>query len=248
MSSTHVGQASLASIAIRWLSANVLPQAFLVAATWVYLSMQSTTLPALVVPGILVTLPHPYWLVVAAAYVTMTMWMRGAVLRPLVPRFSIPGWIAVAILTGLVVLALTVSGSLIGVAVAKGLAASGRPPVWPLIKIPVALFVVGAVLGAEIMGAMLGSLPALVIGALESVVVGRSTKSIGAWIVGTVAAWSMIFALIVLHALLIVFYPRLSPNVLTAIAAPMPILFGLAAALGTLPVVARLARQRSGAA
>jgi hypothetical protein len=85
----------------------------------------------------------------------------------------------------------------------------------------------------------LGSLSGVVIGSIEAIVVGRPTHTIGTWILWTLVAWSMIFALVLLHALLILFYPRLSPSVLTAIAASMPVLFGLTAALGTLPAVVK---------
>jgi hypothetical protein len=233
---------SLTSVVVRWILANVVPQAFLLAACWVYLTVHDKTPAGLIAPG-LATLRQPFWFVIAAIYVVISTWLRGAVLRPLVPRFSIPGWIAAAILTSLMVLALTVSGSLIGIAVAKGLALSGHVVEPPPVGLPMPVFMVFLILAAEIMGGILGLIPGLLIGALEAFVVGRSTRNIGTWILWTLAAWSMIFALILLHFILIVLYPRLSPTILTALAASMPILFGLAAALGTLPAVARLARS-----
>ena len=191
-------------------------------------------------------LPGPVWLAIAAVYIVMMVWMRGAVLRPLVPRFSIPAWIAAAVLTSLIVLALTVSGSLIGIVVAKGLELSGHAPEPPPVGLPLPVFMLFAILGAEIIGGVLGVIPGLLIGAAEALVVGRSTRSVGPWILWTTGGWSMIFALIMLHIVAIVLYPSLSPNTLHVIAAVMPILFGIAAALGTLPAIAKLARRQAG--
>lgn len=240
----QLGRFSLAPVAVRWILANVLPQAFLVAATWGYLRVQDLTLAALIVPGHLIRLPPPFWLAIAAAYIVMNVWLRGAVLRPLVPRFSIPGWIVAAALTSLAALALTASGSLIGIVVAKGLAVSGRPPQPPPSGLPMPFLILGGILGAEIIGAILGCLPGLIIGALEALVVGRSTRSTGVWILWTMAVWCMIFALALVPAFVIILFRHLSPSVLTAIAGAMPILFGIAAALGTLPVVAKLSREQ----
>ena len=133
-------------------------------------------------PGYLFRLPNPYWLGLAVPYVIMTVWLRGAVLRPLVPRFSIPGWLAAAGITSLIVLILTVGGSVIGVAVAKSIAASGRVPMPPPAGWPVPVFWVSVILAAEIMGAFLGSIPGLLIGVLEALIVGRSTRNMGPWI------------------------------------------------------------------
>jgi hypothetical protein len=107
--------------------------------------------------------------------------------------------------------------------------------------------VLGAIVAGEIIGGVLGGIPGLLIGALEALVVGRSTRNIGPWIICTAGAWSMIFALVLLHLTLIVLYPRLLPNISNAIAASMPILFGIIAALGTLPAIAKLARSHGNA-
>ena len=247
MSGMHLGRSSLASIAVRWILANVLPQAFLIAATWAYLSVRDITAAELIVPGGVFRLPHPYWLAVAAGYIVMTVWMRGAVLRPLVPRFSIPGWVAAAVLTSLLMLALTVGGSLIGLAVSKGLAVSHRPPF--SVPVPAGLlavpFILGAVIGGETIGVVSGALPGLLVGVIEALVVGRATYSIGTWTLWTAAAWSMIFTIILFHIVLVVVYPSVSHGILTAIAGPMPILFGIVAALATLPAVAKLAAAQS---
>jgi hypothetical protein len=247
MSMTQSTRPTLSSIAPRWILANVLPQVLLVAGSWAYLGMNGVTLTGLITPGGFAKLPHPVWFVIAAAtlYVVMTVWLRGAVVRPLVPRFSILGWMPAAFLSGVLMLVLTVTACMVGLAVSKGLAMSGSHA--PSVPVPTGLafapFVVGIILGAEIIGLILGGLPGLILGAGEALAACRGTRSKGTWIIWTAAAWSMIVTLITLHAFVVVFYPATPAGPLNALAIAAPILIGLAAALMTLPALAKLARQ-----
>jgi hypothetical protein len=245
MSMTQSSRRALSSIAPRWILANTLPQVLLVAGSWTYLGMNGMTLPRLITLDGVPKLPHPSWFMIAAAtlYVVMSVWMRGAVVRPLVPRFSILGWVPVAILSGALMLALTVTASLIGLAVSKGLAISGGQPVPVPTGLAFAPFVVGIILGAEIVGLIVGGLPGLILGAGEALAACRATRSKGTWIIWTAAAWSMIVTIITLHAFLVVFYPATPSGFLNALAIAAPILLGVAAALMTLPALAKLARQ-----
>jgi hypothetical protein len=249
MSTTQSSRPALSSIAPRWILANTLPQVLLVAGSWAYLGMNGMTLAGLITPGGVAKLAHPIWFMIAAAalYVAMTAWMRGAVVRPLVPRFSILGWVPAAILSGALMLALTVTASLVGLAVSKGLAMSGAQPVPVPTGLAFAPFVVGIILAAEIVGLIVGGLPGLLLGAGEALAAGRATRSKGAWIIWTAAAWSMIVTIITLHAFLVVFYPATPAGLLNALAIAAPILLGLAAALMTLPALAKLARQHAAA-
>jgi hypothetical protein len=247
MSMTQSARPTLSSIAPRWILANALPQVLLVAGSWAYLGMNGITLAVLFTPGGFAKLPHPAWFLIAAAtlYVVMTVWLRGAVVRPLVPRFSILGWVPAAILSGALMLALTVTASLVGLAVSKGLALSGGHA--PSVPVPSGLafapFVVGIILGAEIIGLIVGGLPGLLLGAGEALAACRATRSKGTWIIWTAAAWSTIVTIITLHAFLVVFFPATPAGALNALAVAAPILLGVAAALMTLPALAKLARQ-----
>jgi hypothetical protein len=251
MSTAHSSRSSLASIALRWMLANVLPQALLVAAAWAYLGVNGLTLAGLTAPGGLTKLPNPLWFIIATAalYVVMTVWTRGAIVRPLVPRFSILGWVPAALLSSVVMLAVTATGSLIGLAVSKGLAMSGSHA--PTVPVPTGLafapFVLGIFIGAEFIGLIIGGLPGLIVGAGEALAACRGTRSKAAWILWTAAAWSMIATIITLHAFVPVFYPEVPSGVLIALAVATPILLGLAAALLTLPALAKLARQQAAA-
>jgi hypothetical protein len=122
---------SLSSVGLKWIVANALPQALVVAVPWVYLNANGLNPAELMVPGGLARLPHPVWLAIGTAvlYVVASGLMRGAVLRPLVPRFSILGWSMATILSSVVMLALTASASVVGLLVSKGLAISGGHPV-----------------------------------------------------------------------------------------------------------------------
>jgi hypothetical protein len=250
MSATQSSRHALSSVALHWTLANVLPQALLVAASWAYFGMNGMTLAGLTTPDSYTALPDPFWLMIATAalYVVMTVWMRGAVVRPLVPRFSILGWVPAALLSSVVMLALTVTGSVIGLAVSKGLAMSAHPVSVPVpTGLALAPFLLGLFIGAEFIGLILGGLPGLILGVGEALAACRGTRSKRAWILWTAAAWSMIATIITLHAFVIVFYPGLPPGALVALAAATPILLGLAAALLTLPAIAKLARLRAAA-
>jgi hypothetical protein len=260
MSSTHVleghavsitpmpsARQSLSSVGPKWVLANALPQVLLVAVPWVYLNANGLNPVELMAPGGLTRLPHPVWLVIGTAglYAAATGLMRGAVLRPLVPRFSILGWCLATILSSIVMLALTASASVVGLLVSKGLAISGGNPVpipegWAL-----APFVLGIILGAEIIGIILGGLPALIIGAVEALVLCRATRTMGTWILWTAAALSTVVTIIALHAFLVVLYPGLPTSALSFIALAMPVLLGITAALVTLPAVAKLVRRKN---
>lgn len=260
MSSTHVleghavsttpmpsARQSLSSVGLKWVLANALPQALVVAVPWVYLNANGLNPAELMAPGGLTRLPHPVWLAIGTAvlYAVATGLMRGAVLRPLVPRFSILGWCLATILSSAVMLVLTASASVVGLLVSKGLAISGGHPVpipegWAL-----APFVLGIILGSEIIGIIVGGLPALIIGAVEALVLCRATRTMGSWILWTIAALSAVVTIIALHAFLVVLYPSLPTSTLSVIALAMPVLLGITVALVTLPTVAKLVRRKN---
>jgi hypothetical protein len=181
-------------------------------------------------------------------YLAMIVWMRGAVLRPLLPRFSWLAWLPVALFSGAAMLLVAVGGGLVGSAVAKGIAlAGGEAPSAPagLALIP---FIFGNLIAAEVMGVLVGGLPGLIIGAGETLAAWRGTRRKVAWMLWTAAAWSAMAAIVTLHVLTTVFFPGLPSKALGALAGATPILIGLAAALVTLPAIAKIARQRTGGA
>jgi len=249
VSMAHSTRTSLSSIAPRWILANVLPQALLVVAVGTYLGFNATPFARLITKDGVDKLSHAGWALIAVAvvYLAMSVWMRGAVLRPLLPRFSLLGWLPAASLSGAVMLIAAVSGGLIGITVAKGLAMSGghAPPV--ATGIALVPFVLGTFIGAEFIGLIVGGLPGLILGAGEALAAMRATRRKAAWILWTAAAWSAIATIITLHAFLVVFYPGLPPEAFAALAGATPVLIGFAAALLTLPAVAKLVRQQNGA-
>jgi hypothetical protein len=238
---------SLSSIAPRWILANVLPQVLLVVASALYLSANGITLAQLITKH---SFDRPAyagwaWIAVLVVYFVIIVWVRGAVLRPLVPRFSWLGWVPAAFLSGVGMLLAAVGGGLVGVAIAKGLAMSGSQAPSAPTGLALAPFVLGNVIAAEVIGVILGGLPGLILGTGEALAAFRTTRRKAAWILWSTAAWSAIAAIITLHVLTVVYYPALPAAALAALAIATPILIGLAAALLTLPAVARLARQQS---
>jgi hypothetical protein len=250
MSMTRSTPTPLSSVAPRWILANVLPQALLVMAAWLYLSVNGITFAQLITKNGLEKLAHAGWVLIAVAvlYLAMIVWMRGAVLRPLVPRFSILGWLPAALLSGAAMLLAAAGGGLVGIGMAKALAMAGtQAPASPA-GVALVPFIFGQLIGAELVGLILGGLPGLIFGAGEALAACRGTRRLAAWILWSAAAWSTVATVVTLHLLLIVFYPGLSPRVMAALAGATPILIGVAAALLTLPVLAKLARQRNDAA
>src|SRR5262249_7764588 len=157
------------------------------------------------------TLNNTGWVLLAVAlvYLVMIVWMRGAMLRPLVPRFSILGWVPAALFSGAAMLLAAVGGSLVGITLAKALAMSGdyvSPAPSGFALVP---FVFGLIIGGEIVGLIVGGLPGLALGAGEALAACRGTRRTGAWIFWSAAAWSTIATIIMLHLLLIVAYPNL---------------------------------------
>jgi hypothetical protein len=231
--------------------ANVLPAALLTAAAWLYLSMNGLSLTGLFERGGFTRLPNLGWFAIATTvvYVAASVWMRGAMLRPLVPRFSIAGWIVAALISSVVMLALTLGGSLVGLAVAKGLEASHSTATIPIPSgFAVGPYVLGLILGAEIMAMILGGLPGLLIGLGEALVAGRSTRSVWTWLLWGAAAWTTVVTLVILHAFLVVFDRSVPVDVLNALAFATPVILGIAAALLTLPAVAKLVARANSVA
>jgi len=249
LSPTHIIPNSLSSVAPRWILANVLPQAVLVAAAGVYLSVNGMTFVRLITKESLERPANAGWalLALAAVYLVMMVWMRGAVLRPLVPRFSLLAWLPVAVLSGAAMLLAAVGGGLTGIAVAKGMAtATSAGPTAPT-GLGLVPFVFGEIIGAEFIGLIVGGLPGLIFGAGEALAAFKGPRRKAAWTLWTAGAWATIATIITLHALLIVTFPALPSGALAALAGATPILLGLAAALLTLPALAKLARQQSSA-
>jgi len=241
---------SLSSLALRWILANVLPQVLLVVAAGVLLSVTGITFAGLISPRTFEKLANAGWIAAAVAviYLALSVLMRGAVLRPLVPRFSLLGWLPAALVSGAAMLLAAVGGGLVGFAVAKGLAMSGNYVSPAPTGFALAPFVFGQIIAAEVIGLILGGFPGLVLGAGEALAACRGTRRTAAWILWTAAAWSTVATIIMFHVLLILAFPALPTAALGALAVATPILIGLAAALLTLPAVAKLARQRKGAA
>jgi hypothetical protein len=236
---------SLASIASRWILANLLPQLLLVAAAAIYLRLNGIEFARLVERSSLDKLEQAGWALFAVAviYLAMLVWMRGAVVRPLVPRFSWIGWVPAALLSGAAMLLAAVGGALAGIALTKGLAMSGNYVSPAPTGYALAPYMLGQLIAAEVIGLILGGLPGLILGAGEALAACRGTRRTAAWIMWSAAAWSAVATIIMFHVLLIVAYPKLPAAGLIALAGATPILIGLAAALLTLPVVAKLARQ-----
>jgi hypothetical protein len=246
MSATQSSRLTLSSVAPRWIAANVLPPALLVAAGWAYLGVSGVSLAGWINGG--ADPPRLVWVAIGmgALYLVASIWLRGAVLRPLVPRFTILGWVPAALFTGAVMLALTTAGAFVGLAVAKGLAMTdAAAPAVPtgLKLIP---FVIGIILGTEILGLFLGGLPGLLISAGEALVVGRARRSVWSWMLWAALGWSTVLTLIMLHAFLVVFDRSVPSGVLNVLTVAAPIIVGLAAALTSLPAVARLVRRQNG--
>jgi hypothetical protein len=247
---TRSAAGSLSSVAIRWIAANVLPQALLVVAAGLYLNLSGIEFARLIERDSLDKLGNAGWASIAAivVYLATIVWLRGAVLGPLLPRFSWLGWVPAALVSGVVMLLAAAGGSLVGIAVAKGMTMTGsNAPTAPagLALIP---FVFGNLIGAEFIGLILGGLPGLIIGAGETLAAWRGTRRKTAWLFWTAAVWSAIAAIITLHALTIVYYPGLPSKAFAALAGATPILIGLAAALLTLPAIAKTVRQQTGGA
>lgn len=239
--------ASLTSVAPRWILANVLPQVLLVAAVGTYLGVNGITFAQLITRSSAERLGNPTWAAIAGAaiYLVTIVWMRGAVLRPLVPRFSWLGWLPAALLSAMIMLLTAVGGGLVGVAITKGLSMSGaHAPAAPS-GLALAPFLLGNVIVAEIIGLIVGGLPGLILGTGEALAAFRATRCKAAWILWSALAWSAITAIITLHALTVVYYPSMPSAALAALASATPILLGLAAALLTLPVLAKLVRQQN---
>jgi len=248
MSTTQSGRRTFAAVAARWILANLLPQVLLVAAAGAYLGMNGFSLVAWINDGTFADRPDPLWFVIGTAvlYIVISISLRGAVLRPLVPRFTLLGWVPAALLTAALMLALTTAGSLIGLAIAKGLQVTNAETIPVPGGLKLIPFAVGMILATEIMGLILGGLPGSIIAAGEALVVGRATRSVWKWILWSAAGWSTVMTFVLLHAFLVVFHRTVSPDLLRALAAAMPIILGLAAGLVTLPAVARLARRQNG--
>jgi len=245
MSSTRVLRASVAP---RWILANVLPQALLVAAAGTYLGVKGITFARLITRESAEKLGDPEFVAIAAAavaviYLVMIVWMRGAVLRPLLPRFSWLAWPPAALLSGAAMLLAALTGGLAGIGVAKALAIAGSEAPSAPTGLALAPFILGNIIGAEVLGLIVGGLPGLILGAGEALAAWRGTGRKAAWILWTAAAWSAIAAIITLHILTAVYYPGMPPGVLAVLAAATPILLGLAAALLTLPAIAKFVQQ-----
>ena len=167
--------------------ANVLPQALLVAAAGLYIKFGGIEFSRLIARDSLDRLGNVGWALTAVivVYLATIVWMRGAVLRSVLPRFSWLAWLPAALLSGAVMLLVAVGGSLVGIAIAKGIAMSGgKVPSAPkgLALIP---FMLGNLIAAELIGVIVGGLPGLIIGGGETLAAWRGTRRKVAWMLWT---------------------------------------------------------------
>jgi hypothetical protein len=251
MSTSQSSRRTLSSVAPYWILANVLPPALLAVAGWVYLSLNGLDLAGLFERGGFAKLPDraTFAIATAAVYVVASVGMRGAVLRPLVPRFSIVGWVAAALIPAVLMLALTAGGSVVALALAKGLAVSRNTATIPIPEgFALGPFVLGLILGTEVMGMIVGGLPGLALAAGEALVVGRATRSVWRWILWGAAAWTTVVTIVILHAFLAVFDRSVPVGLLNALGFTLPVILGIAVALITLPAVARLVSRQNASA
>ncbi len=210
------------SIALQWIGAHLLAQVVCIAtATLAYGLALALGIP---------TGPTQSYLSAAFAlilateliFVVASAWLRGSVLRGVLPRFEMAPWM---IVVGLYMLAFALlSGFSTRLPTADATPAAASMTMSALMN--------GAMI-ATIMGAIVG----LLVGGLEALVIRRAAEGAGLWVLMTMVAWAALLALLVSASLLLVTLGATSG--MAAIAGGIALKFAsaLLLALLTLPAV-----------
>lgn len=209
------------SLALQWVGAHLLAQ--LVCIVTASAGYGLAKLFGLTPPGsarTFLSAAFAIGLVTELIYVTASAWLRGRVLRKVLPRFSMTPWL---IVVGGYMLALALLSGFSTVVPAEGMRPQPGVSTDMLMK---------GVMVSTIAGALFG----LLVGSLEAIVIRRAAEGTGVWILASMIAWSAALTALVSSSLLLVQVDPASPSMLVAGFA-MKIVSALIVALLTLPAL-----------
>lgn len=212
------------SIAMQWIGAHLLAQVVCLLTGLLALGIAKAL-------GI-ATGPMPSYLSVAfvlmlameAIFVVASAWLRGAVLRRVLPRFEMVPWMVV------------VAVYMLTFALLSGF--STRLPtadVTPAAAITTTALLNGAMI-ATIMGAIIG----LLVGGLEALVIRRAAEGSGLWVLMTMVAWGALLGMLVTSSLLLVTFGATSGMAAIVGGVALKFASALLLALLTLPAVLQI--------
>jgi hypothetical protein len=180
---------SKSSIAVQWIGAHLLAQVVCIATALLMLGIAK-------VLGI-ATGPMPSYLSVAfalmlameAIFIAASAWLRGSVLRRVLPRFEMAPWMIVVALY------------MLAFALLSGF--STRLPAVDTTP-QAASMTTSALMNGAMIATIMGALVGLLVGGLEALVIRRAAEGAGLWVLMTMVAWGAMLAMLTSSSMLLV--------------------------------------------
>ncbi len=212
------------AIARQWIGAHLLAQVIcLVTASIGYGGAKLLGIATPDSPKSYLSVAFALALVTELIFVVASAWLRGAVLRQVLPRFQMVPWLIV------------VGGYLLAMALLSGFST----------KVPIdgaraaADLTADALVKGLMVSTVLGAIFGLLVGSLEALVIRRSAEGAGLWVLMTMVAWSAALSFLVVSSLLLV---KLDPMSATmSMATGFALKFASALLIGLLTLPALLA-------
>lgn len=209
-------------IARQWIGAHLLAQVVCVAmasAGYSIAKLFGIATPAS--PKAYLSVAFALALVTELIFVVASAWLRGAVLRQVLPRFQMTPWLVVV---GGTMLAMALLSEFSTKVPADGARAAAGLTTDALMKGLMVSTVAGGIFG-------------LLVGTLEALVIRRAAEGAGLWVLMSAVAWSAAVSLLVTSSLLMVKLDPMSSAMAVAAGFAMKFASALLIALLTLPAL-----------
>jgi hypothetical protein len=206
------------SIAMQWIGAHLLAQVVCIAIALLTLGIAKVLGIATGAMPSYLSVAFALMLAMEAMFIAASAWLRGSVLRRVLPRFEMAPWM---IVVALYMLAFTLLSGF-----------STRLPAVDTTPQAVSM-TASALMNGIIMGAIVG----LLVGGLEALVIRRAAEGAGLWVLMTMVAWGAVLAMLTSSSMLLVTFGATSG--MAAIVGGVALKFGsaLLMAVLTLPAV-----------
>jgi hypothetical protein len=210
------------SIAMQWIGAHLLAQVVCIAIALLTLGIAKVLGIATGAMPSYLSVAFALMLAMEAMFIAASAWLRGSVLRRVLPRFEMAPWM---IVVALYMLAFTLLSGF-----------STRLPAVDTTPQAVSM-TASALMNGIMIGSIMGAIVGLLVGGLEALVIRRAAEGAGLWVLMTMVAWGAVLAMLTSSSMLLVTFGATSGMAAIAGGVALKFASALLLALLTLPAV-----------
>lgn len=213
------------SIALQWIGAHLLAQVVCIGTATLAFGLARLLGIATGPAASYLSVAFVLMLATEAIFIVASAWLRGSVLRRVLPRFEMVPWMIV------------VAGYMLAFALVSGF--STRLPTTDVAPAAVSLSAT-ALLNGGMIATIMGAIVGLLVGGLEALVIRRAAEGAGVWVLMTMVAWAAMIAMLMMSSVLLLTLGATTGMAALAGGVAMKFASALLMALLTLPAVLQI--------